>query len=188
MKNKTIKTSKAIKGDLIAKGKLIFLANLGRIEISGKIEATLGIEIGIGTNIYSKGYIHSKSYISSKGNIYSKGYIYSESYIYSEGDIHSESYIYVSFFLKFGAKISCKILRISTNENLERNYWIDKMNLFGFPDVANAAKDGCVDTIRERLTKCKNVKAVLKFKYWTSFERMVIKSWINGELKDYKLK
>ena len=75
------------------------------------------------------------------------------------------------------------------DETFERSFWIEKMNLFGFKAVAKKLKEGCVDEIREKVKAIKGIKVkLLKCSYWTNTERMVLKSWLDGELKGYEIK
>ena len=158
-----------IKGDLIIDGKLIFEPGLGKVEIEGKIEASLGIEIKKGTDI------------SSGGDIFSGGYIF------SGGDISSKGDIYFSYHITFKTHITCKLLRISSIEKIERKFWIEKFLLFGFRKLAQLIQEGCSSDIRQKLLNEPNIeKELLKCKYWTETERMVILSWIKGELKNYQ--
>jgi hypothetical protein len=202
MSDTIIKDSKAIKGDLICSGKLIFEAGLGRIEIEGRIKAAVSIEIKEGTNISSLGYISSGGdissggYISSLGNISSGGDISSRGYISSGGDISSRGYISslgdisFSYHLSFKTKISCSLLRIARNNEIERGFWKEKFSLFGFKKAEKAVETGCVNEIREKLLDVKMKSEIVKIKkckYWTKIERLVIKSWLQGNLKDEKI-
>jgi len=81
------------------------------------------------------------------------------------------------------------LLRISRDSNIEREYWIEKFNLFGFKKVAEVIKEGCIDSIRNKVSEIKGIKSkLLKCKYWTATERLVIKSWIDGKLEKEKVK
>jgi len=183
MKEKVIKTNK-IKGDLKFDGKIIFKAGLGRVEIEGVIEASLGIEIKDRTNIYSGGNI------SSGGDIYSSGYISSGGNISSGGYISSGGNIFFSFHIRFKTKISCTLLRILRDDEFERSFWAEKLSLFGFKKVAEIIGDtnNCVNSIRGKIIRINGIqKKLLACKYWTKTERMVIISWLDGKLKDYKL-
>ena len=192
--NEKIITETKIKGDLIFDGKLIFEAGLGLVEIEGNVKASLGIEIRIGTNIRSGGYISSVGYISSGGYISSAGDISSVGYISSAGDIssgrdiRSGGDIRFSFHIRFKTKISCKLVRIAKDDNFEREYWAEKLLLYGFKAFAKVIQSGCcVASIRKYITdnKLGIGKRLLKCK-WMFTERMAIQSWIDGELKDYK--
>ena len=209
--NEKIITEREIKGNLEFDGKLIFESNLGEVRVEGFIKAGLGIEVKAGTNISSGGYINSGGGIRSGGDIrsgrdiwsgrdirsggdiWSGGDISSGGYIGSVGDIKSGGYIwsdgdiYFSFHIKFKTKISCKLLRISRDNSVERNYWIEKFSLFGFKNVVKIISDGCVDKIRAEL-KGIDTKKILKCKYWTKLEMAVLKSWIDGKLENYELK
>ena len=189
MSDTIIKDSKAIKGDLICSGKLIFEAGLGRIEIEGRIKAAVSIEIKEGTNISSGGDISSLGDIYSGGYISSGGDISSLGYISSGGNISSGGDISFSYHLSFKTKISCSLLRIARNNEIERGFWKEKFSLFGFKKAEKAVETGCVNEIREKLLDVKMKSEIVKIKkckYWTKIERLVIKSWLDGKLKDEK--
>ena len=176
----TIIKDKIIKGDLICDGKLIFAAGLGKVNIEGQIRAQ-SIEIKEGTYIYSGGHI------SSDGDIYSDKDIYSGGYIYSGGHIYSGGNIYFSYHLIFKTKITCKLLRLSSNSEIERRYWIEKFNLFGFKKIAKQISTGCVQEIQPIFADKKTAARLLKCKYFTKLEKLIIKSWHKGELKGESL-
>ena len=61
------------------------------------------------------------------------------------------------------------------------------MELFGFTRVVEIIKSGCVEEIREKLLKEKGIEEeLLSCKYWTKTERLVLTSWLKGELKEAK--
>jgi len=186
VEKKIIITKKIIKDDLKFKGKLIFAANLGTVRTEGNIRARKVI-VESGTYIYSGGSIYSSGYIHSGGPIYSAGEIRSGGSIYSGGEICSGGNILFSYHLKFKSKISCKLLRISPNNEIEREFWLNKCRLFGFEKMAKTIETGCVTEIRARQNKLsKTYKTeVLSFPFWTQTERMVIKSWFDSELAEY---
>jgi len=76
------------------------------------------------------------------------------------------------------------MMRISLDNYFERSFWIEKFSLFGFVELSEEIKEGCVDKIQAAVRKYK--KELLEFKLWSRLEKMVIKSWIDGELKEYK--
>ena len=114
------------------------------------------------------------------GNIFCEDLdIYAGGYISAGGDIS------FSYYLKFGTKITAKLLRGSSNLEIERAFWIEKFNLFGFKKLAAEIKTGCVAEIRAKLQPW--VKKLRACKLWTETERLVIGSWIDGKL-EYKKK
>ena len=73
---------------------------------------------------------------------------------------------------------------------IERSFWTEKFLLFGFKKAATAIETGCVNEIREKLLDVKmksEITKIQKCKYWTKIERLVIKSWLDGNLKDEKI-
>jgi len=209
MKEKII-TETRIEGNIIFDRKVIFENDC---IVTGKIQAG---DISSDGDINSDGHISSDGHINSDGDISSDGHINSDGYISSDGDINSGGYISSDGDINSGGdirsdgdinsggdissagdisfsyhiyfkKITCKLLRISPDCQIERSYWIEKMMLFGFCDVSKAIEDGCSDEIREKLSKIPETKKVLACKYWTKIERLVIKSWIDGQLVNEKL-
>jgi len=164
----------------------------GRIWSDENIRA--GGYISSGRYIWSGGDIISGRFVDSNGNIWSGGSIkvneniISAGSIRSNGDINSGAYIYFSFFLKFRDCITCKLLRISPKTVFERDYWIERLNLFGFEDIAEIIKEGCTSKIRTKLSKIKGIeKRLLECPHWTQTERLVILSWLKGGLENYSL-
>ena len=146
-----------------------------------------------GGQIYSGGYISSGGHIYSGGRIYSREYIFSGMQTFSGGDIYSGRYIYsrgdiyFSYHLIFKTEITCKLLRLSCNHEIERQYWIEKFNLFGFKKIAKQISTGCVTEIKPIFEDKKTAARLLKCKYFTKLEKLIIKSWHKGELEDENL-
>jgi len=89
--------------------------------------------------------------------------------------------------LNFKTKISCKLLRITTDTVVERKFWQEKFELFGLKNIAEIIKNGCVSKIRGELLKIKGVEKKILAKPWTRIEQLVIKSWLQGYLKNEKM-
>ena len=86
-----------------------------------------------------------------------------------------------SYHLKFKLKLNAKIIRLAPTDEIERRFWIEKLNLFGFPELALKIKVGCMDNIRKKLEPY--AKELLACKLWTLTERLAIKSWIDGKVE-----
>ena len=70
--------------------------------------------------------------------------------------------------------------RISPNSAFERNFWVEKLNLFGFGELAKEIETKCVDEIKEKIKPY--AERLLACKHWTLTERLAIMSWIDGKI------
>ncbi|MHA1828623.1 MAG: hypothetical protein ACTSX6_08245, partial [Candidatus Heimdallarchaeaceae archaeon] len=74
-----------------------------------------------------------------------------------------------------------------TNPELERSYWLEKLKLFNLSEFGYLIEGDCMDEIRKKIKKEKNINKILECPYWTKLERLTIKSWLNGGLKKERM-
>jgi hypothetical protein len=79
-------------------------------------------------------------------------------------------------------------MRSAASDETERSFWIEKLSLFGFPKLAETFKVGCINQIRKNALALRDeILKVQNCKYWTKIERLAIKAFIDGGLKDQEM-
>ncbi|KKN73197.1 hypothetical protein LCGC14_0403700, partial [marine sediment metagenome] len=127
------------------------------------------------------------------GNIYTGGgYIYTGGgYIDTGGgNIYTGGlYIPLTFDYSKIGKLTCDLIRFDLDGERERGWWIEKCHCFGFPEMVNIVKKGCIAEIQKNLSKLPKSyrKKVLECELWTKIERASLKSWFEGGLKEEKI-
>ena len=139
-------------------------------------------------NIHSEKTIHCIGNLRCEKDIYGKEGVLSRGYIFCKGNIHSESNISFMYHLGALGNITCKALRISAFAGLERAYWIEKMNLFGFANLAKIVEEGnCFDDIRENFLKIDGIETTLmNCPYWAAIEKAALLCFVRNGLTDYR--
>jgi len=99
-----------------------------------------------------------------------------------------ELYIPLIFDYSKIGKLTCKLIRFSSNDGFERKWWLEKYHCLGFSKMANIVKRGCTKEIQQNINKLseKYRKKVLDCASWTKIEKAALKAWFEGGLKEYK--